>query len=202
MTFFPPAQVELLSLPPLLVEANAVRGSVLALSMRNVREAGMTNAYYETLDTDLLWAVRNLPQTGWVPMDVAVGHYSALEALGMTARDARRAGEKLTKGLDGSFAGTVVRRLQTDGAVSPRSLAPRLGLLWSRWVRGGGLRVSETGDREVRIDVRAMPLMRFRYCRDGFEGVLNASFGLLARKATVRATVVHPDGVTYRAHWT
>ncbi len=180
---------------------HAIRGSALAISRRFVRERGCEDRYFEALDPDYHAAIRGLLSASWVPIDVALAHYTTMDALDFDDDELITNGQALATKLHNSFVGTIVRGLRAAGLVSPLQLVPRVSFLWSRSVQGGGISLIQNAPKDVDITIHRLPLMQLRYCRIAFGGVIEATVGLAAQKLFVSARNVSAESGTYHLAW-
>lgn len=191
-----------LALPDPLTPATHVRGAVIVNSQIEARMRGLEESYWGHVGARDAAALREIVAQSWVPMAVAVSHYRAMDALGLSHQDiiqiGRAVGDRFQKG----FLGTLVRSLRASGAVSPRSLLPRLDRIVGRGVRGGGVAARMVGPKDAEIVHRAIAIAAIPYVRIGWLGMYQAGAELTAK--TVYTHELPPpdaESAAFRLSW-
>lgn len=140
-----------------------VRGSLVLMSLRALRQRGLDEAYFRALPATWHEAIRSTTASVWVPIDVATAHYRACEALSLSEAIIADIGAEAGATLNQRVVAVMVRLATPD----PRpwialTKFPRLNdQLW----RGGEMLVERIGDHEARVDWRGQPLADIGYFR-------------------------------------
>jgi hypothetical protein len=96
---------------------------------------------------------------------------------------------------------TVVRMAKAAG-VTPWTVLPQYGRLYSRGVQGGAAAVFKIGPKEARIEIVQCELFDIPYFRTAFRGVLQSIAGLFARTSLIHdVPTKEPGTATYRSQW-
>ena len=95
----------------------------------------------------------------WLPMEVGLAHYEAVDRLGFTTEEEEQIGAEVSHKLHDTFLGTVMK-MATNAGVTPWTLLPKGNQFYGRLFRGGGgTRVIKLGPKEARSDVVGLPLL-------------------------------------------
>ncbi len=183
--------------------ANEVRSTLVLASMQALRGHGSFDRYVELLgaaDRDrLLTMVAGV----WIPMNLALAHYTACDALTFPLSEEVAMGHDVGARVQGSLLGIVVRAAKGAGA-TPWTPLGYLDRLWDRvFAGGGGVRLVKLGPKEARVDLIGLPLLNVPYFRHAYRGTFHAGIELLCRKAyvhEVRAPEA-PASASFRMSW-
>jgi hypothetical protein len=175
---------------------------VLLGSIAALREAGHEATYRASLPHEARETLTMLIAGTWIPLDVALAHYRACDALGLTSDAQVELGRSTLSRTKGSILGTALRLAQ-DAGVTPWSVLPHFQRFWLRGYDGGGIRVTRIGPKEAEIDVVECGLTESRYYRNALRGHTLGIVQALCQKAYLHERPgLHPHGaVTYRAQW-
>ena len=138
----------------------------------------------------------------WLPVEIALAHYEACEALGLPEHEQHDIGCDVGRRIQRSALSTIARASRAAG------VTPWLGLssvdrMWVRLMQGGGARVVRQGPKESSIEFEGVPLARYTYFRNGFRGLLLAACELFAKTCYVRVQHAQcgPTRLSYRMSW-
>jgi hypothetical protein len=181
----PPSRPEqlLYSLPLMLRDMDGMRGSVIVLDWRWLRDNDMFDRYAATLGVShpLLQAAA----AEWVDLPLVREHYRALDALGMTHSEAIEVGKTVGPRIHGVVLKTLVR-LAGQLGVGPFVALGQSYKLWTRSFRGGGVAVYRTTDRSARIEILQTVISQSRFFRASFIGVTVAALDPFCENAIVQ----------------
>lgn len=184
-----------------LQPVKAVRSTLLSASLDAITELGLRPDYFLLLPMELHDTIEGLIVGQWLPIGVAIEHYKTIEQLGVTAAQAYQIGRRVADRVQSGYAGTVVRALGTG--VTPFAVVQRAPSFWSRLMEGGGVAAYQTGPKDARLEFHGIPLAEFTYFRHAFQGIIESTAELVARK--VYGKVVWPAGdrhaVGYELSW-
>ncbi len=178
------------------------RSTWLSSSLRALKERGRLDAYLKHLPRQHHESVLSTVVGVWLPIEVAVAHYSACDSLNLYPSEILEIGRQATEQVHGTLLGTFVR-LAKGAGVTPWTVFARLHDLWSRiWV-GGGVSVVRLGPKEARIEIEGWPCSASPYCRVGMRGVLPGVTDLFCSKSYVKedASAASPHSVSYVVAW-
>jgi len=180
----PSSSRTILELPPDVRIATAVRSTLLQSSLIAVERLGLLDRYYSKLTDSEANAIRNLVVGQWNPMSLALAHYGAIEALGLSSAQAKENGRIVAEKVQVGFASIVFRGIGT--AVTPIDALKRAPAFFSRVVDGGGVGVVQRGPKDARVEIVGIPVGRYEYVRFGWTGMFEATLSLLTYKTFVR----------------
>lgn len=179
------AIVELHCPAPRVPPVVRVRGTLLASSLQGVRERGLQDTYFEALDSQHHDTIREMVAATWLPVEVAMAHYEAVDALGLSARAQWTMGRRVAERVQHGWAGTVVRALKASGAVTPLRVLGRFPSGWERLMDGGATAVYQTGPKDLRVEGHGVPMAPGTYFRNAFGGMFESTLELVARTVYV-----------------
>ena len=157
-----------------------VRGSVIASSLNAARAAGREEQYFRALAEPAHAEIRSIVTSGWLPVEVAMEHYRAMDSLGFTRSEAQKNGRFVVDRIEGSYVATVVRGLGRQ--VGPIPLLERLPTSRARMLDGGDVAVRVTGPKDARIEMLGTCLARYEYVRYGWAGMFEGVVGLVTKR--------------------
>jgi hypothetical protein len=134
-----------------------VRSTLLVASLKNIRARGWEERYLAELPPELARAVRESYAGTWLPVELALEHYQALDRLHLSPHDIAAAGVTVASGVQEllfSLAGALARAVGS----SPWVGLARAHRLWNRIFVGGDVRVCRIDDRTAQIEIKARPL--------------------------------------------
>lgn len=175
--------------------ATAIRSTMLQSSLRAIEELGRLDDYYRALPTEHHALVRELVVGQWIPMDVGMAHYGAIETLRLSRDQAYMNGRVVADRVQKSWAMTVVRTL--GAGMNPWSALSRLQSAWDRLIQGGSAAVYKLGPKDAQLEMLGCPLARYDYVRYGWTGMMSSTLELFTTKA--RSNVVVPKCTATRA---
>jgi len=165
--------------------ATHVRSTLVLSSVQSLKTRGYYDRYLPLLDGAMRDAILSSVAGVWMPMNVALAHYHACEALGLSLVDAVAIGHDVGNRIQGSFLGVVVRAAKNTG-VTPWSVLMQVGRLWDRTFHGGGGPVlTKLGPKESRVELCGLPLMTVPYFRHAYRGAFSAGLELFCEKVYV-----------------
>lgn len=180
-----------------------VRGTLLAGSLRALNESHKKERYDEVLDPDYRHAILNLVVASWVPVDVAVAHYRAMDAVGYTPEQQVDNGRLVAQRIQNTYVGTIIRGLKASGTVSVWALLERFPIAWGRLMEGGASAVYRLGPKEARVECHGVPFANIAYFRAGWEGMFESTIELVTRKVYTRQlpNLQTSSVIAYRISW-
>jgi hypothetical protein len=193
----------ILAHPVTIASVSAVRSTLIQSSLATLRERGFYERYLRLLDRSYHDAIFDTLTPAWLPLDIAMAHYSACEALDLEHDELLRIGQAVGDRIQGSYIGVVARGAKLAG-VTPWVLLNHLDRIWSRMFQGGAVAVTKVGPKDAIIDIQGVSLASFDYFRIAFSGLFIAG----AKLASARTANVEPvygrcgrDRLVYRAAW-
>lgn len=179
-----------------------VRSTLLSSSMLIVRERNLLSRYLERLPREHHDTMVGMVAGAWLPIDLALAHYTAMNELGFTPDQQFEIGQTITVKIQQSVLMSMVRLARGAGA-TPIVAAAQFHRLWSRLLMGGAGVVYKTGPKEARFEGLNVPLAQIPYFRNAWRGLIAGSFGLFCQRIYVRDLPRYMTATTvgYRAQW-
>jgi hypothetical protein len=179
-----------------------VRGTLIAASLRVVRERECLNEYLARLPKEHHAKVLQSVAGEWVTIQVGMAHYEAMESLGFSVLDQLTIGRDTALRIQGGVLGTLAR-LATNVGVTPWVAIEQFQRLWDRLLQGGSAAVYKVGAKEARLECHGVPMARFAYFRNGWRGMIAASCEMFAKKAYAQELTAFggSSAVAYRLAW-
>jgi hypothetical protein len=170
--------------PSARVPVQRVRGSVIASSLNAARMAGKEAEYFFALAEDAAAEIRALVTSAWLPAEIAMAHYRAMESLGFSPQEAHANGRYVVERIEGSYIATVVKGL--GKAVGPLPILKRLPAARDRMLDGGDVAVWMEGARDARVEMFGTCLAKFDYVRNGWAGMFEGAIGLVTSRCLAK----------------
>ncbi len=186
---------------PVVVARNA-RSTILLGSIACIRDLGRFDEYVTRLPADHREILLGAVAAEWIPMEIALSHYSACDALNFTVDQQLQNGRVTFDKSRGTLLGTVVR-MATQSGMTPWNVFPYFQRFWERGYDGGGVRVVKLGPKEARLELVAVRIADSRYYRNALRGLVMAVTEMFCRKAYATETPGQrgPSMVSYRVQW-
>ncbi len=193
----------LVTLPEPVPPVTAVRGTLVVSSQGVMREHGLEERYWAAVDPAHERALREVIAASWVPIEVGLAHYRAMDALGFSRQQAFEIGVKVIQKTNQSFIGTLARSLRITGSVSPLIVLNRADRIVGRLVEGGGVAAYQLGPKEARLEMHDNPLASIAYCIEGWRGLIEGALELVAKRVFVSQKPTPPgaDILAYGISW-
>jgi hypothetical protein len=167
-----------------LLPVSAVRSTLIASSLRTLRECGRFDAYLATLDPAWHEAILHAVAGVWLPIEAGLAHYTACDRLGFSVTQQLANGRAVGDRIQGTFLSSMVRAAKGVGT-TPWSAVAYSGKLYSRLFEGGGICVTKLGPKEARVEIANNPLVSVSYFRNGLRGLYQVAIELFCSKAYV-----------------
>jgi hypothetical protein len=179
------------------------RTTLVCSGQTTLRTRNLYERYRTLLDPRLRDQILNAVPGGWFPLEVAMGHLAACEALGMSEADAFESGVEASQRVNGVVLDTIARIAAGAGA-SPWTVLGIYDRMLRRVFDGGGFTIEMLGAREARIEMRDMPPFRFAYFRHAYRGASYAAMGRFSETLRVEEVpgTAHATGFAMRLSWT
>lgn len=186
-------------------EVTQVRGAVLATAMRHLKESALYEQYLRGLPEARRDALVYAVAASWIPVEDALAHCHAIDALGVSERAIEEHGEAIAKDLASTVFATVVRStLSVTGPSKGWVLLKQADRLMQRLYSGGGCTVIQTGPKDAVFEVHGLPLLTSRYFRAShhawLRGLTKVAIGGSFAKG-VRPRDPHPHTAATSLSW-
>jgi hypothetical protein len=177
-----------------------VRSTLIAASVRAVRERGRFDDYVEHLER----AWRDLPERAiagtWLPLDAGLAHYHACDRLGFTVHEQVAIGREVGDRIHGTFLGTMIRGAKNVG-VTPWLALAQARRLYERLFDGGACCVTKVGPKDARMELVANPYVAIPYFRNAMRGLWGVAIEFFCAKAYINETGRTDDSYRVRISW-
>lgn len=159
-----------------------VRGSLIVSSLQTLRELGYFARYEELLHPLYRDAVLLALAASWLPLEVAMAHYAACEAMDLQEAELNAIGHNVSSRIMGTFLGTLLRGSRQAGAhTAPLVTLRHYNKLWDRLLQGGACQVRQVGLKDAVIESRGLAMFRYRYFRVAYAGVIHGAGSMFAK---------------------
>ncbi len=188
--------------PAVMPAASQCKSTLLVSSLRSLREHHHFERYQALLAPEYRTLVLESIAGVWVPIDAALAHYDACEALGLAVGEQVRLGLDVGIRIQRSTISTLVKLAASSG-VTPWTGLRNFQRFYARVFDGGGTRVVKLGPKDARVEIVGLPLARVPYFVNGYRGVIQAGSELFARKAFVAHVPEHSaaTSLAFRLAW-
>lgn len=167
-----------------------VRGTLLAGSQATLRELGVYDRYQELLPPEMRDMLLCVLASSWVPIEAAVAHYEACDALMLDQAQIKIAGDRMAARVIDTFAGAALRTARSLGADSFWVVLQQNDRFYDRLYQGGGVTILQTGPKDVILENHGQPLAAVRYWRASYLAYMEALGKAFTNLAFVK--LVHP----------
>jgi hypothetical protein len=189
--------------PGKIALASSCRGTLLASSLRALESGGHLPRYFELLPPSDVPAIQSLIAGQWIPIDLAIAHYTACDRLDLNTDEQVRMGTLVADRINKTFLATVMKLVHESG-VTPWVGLKQFGRIFARLFVGGGTSVIKVGPKDARIEIVGLPLSKIAYFRNGYRGVIRAGFQLFGVRSpyvTLLPTLCSATTLGFRAAW-
>jgi hypothetical protein len=188
--------------PDRIVPVTEVRSTLIAASLRVVRDKGWERRYFAALPRELHQEIQLLTAGVWVPVTLGMAHYRACDAMLLTASELDAIGEDVSMRTQRAFIGTL-GKAATSAGLNPWLFLKNVHRIWGRMMNGGDNAIYEVAPKEALVVLVGCPLAEIPYFRVGLLNYYRAIVSTLSRVAYAREVREHAkkDGVGFRLSW-
>ncbi len=178
-----------------------VRGTLIVASLKALEKRGHTSRYLAALSDENRAAIQTIIATTWVSEPIAMAHYTACEALGLSSQEAHAIGAEVGVRIRATFLGTLLGAARAAGT-TPWTYFESIPRVFSRVCMGGAVAVYKLGPKEARAEWYGLRGLGVSYFRAAFRGANQAIVELFCTKAYVSETRSLRGGDwAFRASW-
>jgi hypothetical protein len=189
---FPSTARRVVALPNPIPLNTELRSTLLQSSLAAIDRLGLRDQYFANLPVEHHEAVKNIVIGTWIPIDVGLAHYDAINRLGLSSDQAHANGKLIADRVQSSFGKTVFRSL--GNAVSPLGALERTPAFFERMMKGGGVAIDQMGPKDARVEIHGSQMGQFSYVRHAWAGMFEGTLGLLTRKVYAREVTPRGQG--------
>lgn len=169
-----------------------VRSTLVTASLQGLRAMRWEERYYAGLPPALHDEVRGLVAGQWVPVDLAIAHYRACDAMQLSREEIDAMGESVSRRTQDTFVGTILRTAAGAGA-SPWHLYSNAHRIWARMIDGADQCVYRVGPKEALVHVVGCVLFEVPYFREAVRAYYRAAARELTRSIYVTEERARPQ---------
>jgi hypothetical protein len=179
---------------------SAVRGTLLLIDWRWLREHGLFDAYAAALGSSR--SLLDADAADWVPFALGRQHWAALDALELPREQVVDMGTHMGEHAHNIVLATLVRLAGKLG-MSPWPALGQCHKLWMRSWRGGGMAAYRTGPHSARVEVLQASVVGARAFRVGVTGTIVAGISPFCQRPVVveDAEARTPTSMSLRVSW-
>jgi hypothetical protein len=177
-----------------------VRSTLIASSLRSMRERGLLNDYLLRVSPEWKAPLVEALAGVWLPMEAGIAHYRACDELPLSTLEHVSIGREVGDRIHGTLVGMMVRTAKSAG-VTPWSALSQAGRLYTRLFDGGGVSIVKAGPKEAKWEMIGNPLSRFGYFRDACRGMWESAIELFCQKAYVTEMGRTDSSLKLRLSW-
>jgi hypothetical protein len=179
-----------------------VRSTLIMAGIQSLREHGLFQRYSETLSSDVRERIAGLAAGIWVPVEIAVAHYSAMDRLGIEPHTIESLGAEVAARTWKHILSPVLARAKRIGPKPWEAFAYTHETINLNW-RGGDVQILKEGPTQALYEWAGQPCAAIPYFVTSFGSFMRALTKLFAPRATHR--VVHercsPTSIVLRLSW-
>jgi hypothetical protein len=170
-------------------------------SIETVRRQGLFVEYERALPAQHKETLLGAIAATWIPIDVALAHYTTCDSLGVSTEQQIKNGRSTFDGARGTLLGTAVRMARGAG-VTPWTALPLLQRFWDRGFDGGAVSVMRAGPKDAHTSLVHCAVVASPYFRNGLRGLLSALMELSCTKAFVtERRPATASSLSFRVQW-
>jgi hypothetical protein len=165
-----------------------VRSTLITSSLRALGECELLDRYFGVLAHDVTDDIRGAIPGVWLPVNVAMAHYRACEALELSAAQQFEMGRRVGAKIQGTLLGTLVV-VGKQAGMTPWVFLERLDRLYERLAVGGAVQVSRLAEKDALVEIYKAPVFETAYFLTAWQGVIEGICDLFCTRAFVKANV-------------
>jgi hypothetical protein len=179
-----------------------VRGSWICSSQRSLREQGVLERYFSLMSADDRAKLTAPPAGEWLPIEIAMAHYTACDKLELSVSQIIEMGRSATNYSNAPVM-NVTAKLATGAGATPWIIFEQVQRFWDRVWMGGAVGVTKLGPKELRVELVGWPMSGFRYTRVAMRGVIVGTCELFCSKCYAQEieNLCTPLTLGYRVAW-
>jgi len=177
------------------------RSTWIVASQNALRDCGFFDRYLELLPDEHRDALMTTVVGGWLSSDMAVGHYTACDRLGLTHEERETLTGILRRPARNTLLSTMGHVAKHVGITpwTPLGYARRL---WDRLCIGGGVAVYKEGPKEVYVELLGLTLAPIPYFRAAMRDVALGVGSMFCSTLYVKEVPSpEPTTLAFRASW-
>jgi hypothetical protein len=179
-----------------------VRSTLVVSAIQAMRARGLYDAYEANLPPETRPRILELIAGQWIPAEMAVAHYRAVDQLSLAPATIEAIGADVADRTGKTVLHTAVKVSKALGATPWAALSLAHRLRETSW-RGSDLAVYKLGPKEARYDWVGQPCAEIPYFTRSFTGFVRALIGLFCRTAYASPlpALSSPTSLSIRIAW-
>ena len=181
----------------------AVRRMLVHSSVAELQQSGLYDRYCALVTSDTLHRINELIGPGWMPIELVVAHYTALDGLQLSEADIYAAGQRAGAKMGDAL---LVAGAQVSAPSAERSVWSLIGAfsrMGRRIYEGGSSQYVKLAENKLLIEHRGNPLFALGYYRIAHGGFMQKTFSDLGIELTdFKLSNYRADGVQIDAKLT
>jgi hypothetical protein len=181
-----------------------MRGTMLVNSRENLRELGLFERYVTKLPEAACEQLQQVLATNWVPVELALAHYLALDELMLDPQQIAEMGARSAERVKDTFMGAALRIARDAGADTYWMLLKQNPRIFDRMYQGGRVLVLQTGPKDVILENHGLPMASSRFFRGAYLAYMEAigrAFAKVSFIKLVRPRNAHPHSIAVAGSW-
>jgi hypothetical protein len=180
-----------------------VRSTLIMAGIQSLREHGLFQLYSENLSGDARERIAGLAAGIWVPVELAVAHYSAMHRIGIERGTIEAIGAEVAARTWKHILSPVFARAKRIGPKPWEAFGHTHETINLNW-RGGDVQILKEGPTQALYEWAGQPCAAVPYFVTSFGSFMRALTKLFSKRANHR--VVHercsPTSIVLRLSWT
>jgi hypothetical protein len=163
---------------------------------------GWEKRYYDALPPALHHEIRALIAGVWLPVDLAVAHYTACDRMELSTDEIKEMGKAVSMRTQKTFVGTLGSVAAGAGA-TPWSIYIHGHRIWNRIFDGGDMVIYKLGPKDMDVVCSGCALFKIRYLRMAMTTYYSAIVNLVAKSVHCRelADASRENEISLRISW-
>ncbi len=181
---------------------SAFRSTWIVASLLSIREAGLFDRYDAALEGAFRPTITESLAGTWLPIEVCLAHYRALDSLGLSRNQERDLASRDIQSVKAT-AFSFVSSLAKESGATPWTVFTRLNRVWERSFQGGAIAVHKQAPKDAVLEVAGWSCATIPYVRRTMLQVALSVTELFCRKAYVAdmPTLWSPTSMGIKVSW-
>jgi hypothetical protein len=179
--------------------AREVRSTLIMVGIQAAREHALLRRYLELLSSEMRDRIVGLAAGSWVPVEIAVAHYSAMNRLAIDRRTIEAIGASVAEKTWKHVLAPVLARSKRIGPKPWESLAHAHETMKLSW-RGSDVRIVKLAPTQALYEWAGQPCAAIPYFVTSFGSLMRALIGLFASGASYRVAPEQSSPTTVALH--
>lgn len=185
---------------PTAATVTKVRSTLLSASIIALTRRGLADAYWRAIEPRYTDELRVLVAGTWIPVEIAMAHYTVLQGLVSDEREQFAMGSEVGDRIQASLLGTLLRAARATG-ITPWTAVEAYPRLYQRCFDGGWCGVYRCGPKDALFEQRGVPMIELAYFRNAWMGMAKAAISLFSRHCHVQPKRAPAGTFRYLVSW-